>query len=86
MYEWKFANSKDYNQTLLYYLAEIVSPKSSIYGAGKAALSHFARAVAMEEAKNGIRVNILSPGVTITGIIDDAGICSICELKECKQR
>ena len=32
------------------------------YCASKAALDHFARCVALEEAEKGIRVNVVSPG------------------------
>ena len=40
--------------------------KLSVYCASKAALNHFAQCVALEEAANGIRVNVLSPGVILT--------------------
>ena len=37
-------------------------PKGAAYNASKAALNHFAKMVAYEEAPNGIRVNVVSPG------------------------
>ena len=36
------------------------------YCVAKAGLNQLAKCVALEEAKNGIRVNILSPGIVIT--------------------
>ena len=38
----------------------------SPYCATKAALSHYARCVALEEGKNGVRVNAVCPGLTKT--------------------
>ncbi len=37
-------------------------PKGTGYNVSKAALNHFARMVAYEEASKGIRVNVISPG------------------------
>ena len=39
------------------------------YGSSKAALNYFAKAINRQEASNGIRINILSPGVIVTPII-----------------
>ena len=39
---------------------------SAAYGSTKAALNYFAKAVNRQEASNGIRINILSPGVVVT--------------------
>ena len=36
------------------------------YCASKAALDQLARVVALEEAPNGVRVNVLSPGMVVT--------------------
>ncbi len=36
--------------------------KTAAYGASKAALNHFAKMVAFEEASRGVRVNVVSPG------------------------
>ena len=41
----------------------------SAYGASKAALNYFAKAVNRQEASKGIRINILSPGVVVTPIV-----------------
>ena len=41
-------------------------PDISVYCASKAALTHFAACVALEEAEKGIRVNTLSPGIVLT--------------------
>ena len=38
----------------------------SAYGTTKAALNYFAKAINRQEAANGIRINILSPGVIVT--------------------
>ena len=35
------------------------------YNSSKAALDHFARCLALEEAENGIRVNVVSPGIIL---------------------
>lgn len=40
----------------------------SHYGPSKAALNQFAQTVALEEAKNGIRINSVNPGVIVTPI------------------
>ncbi len=39
------------------------------YSASKAALVHFAKCVAIEEASKGIRVNTISPGAVVTPIL-----------------
>ena len=39
---------------------------SAAYGSTKAALNYFAKAINRQEASNGIRINILSPGVVVT--------------------
>ena len=39
------------------------------YGSSKAALNYFAKAINRQEAANGIRINILSPGVVVTPIL-----------------
>lgn len=50
---------------------------SALYASTKAALNHFARHVALEEAKNGIRVNVIAPGAVIsemsTQMLGEAG-------------
>lgn len=40
----------------------------SAYGASKAALTHFTKTVALELAEYGVRVNIVSPGSTVTAM------------------
>ena len=42
---------------------------TSAYGTSKAALNYFARAINRQEAANGIRINILSPGVIATPLL-----------------
>merc|ERR1712241_91736 len=41
----------------------------SAYGTSKAALSYFTKAINRQECANGIRINILSPGVVMTPIM-----------------
>lgn len=41
-------------------------PNFSVYGISKAAISHMTRMLAIEWAKNGIRVNAIAPGSTMT--------------------
>ena len=41
----------------------------SAYGASKAALNYFTKAINRQECANGIRINILSPGVIATPIL-----------------
>ncbi len=38
------------------------------YCASKAALNHFSRCVALEEASKGVRINTLSPGAIVTPV------------------
>ncbi len=42
------------------------------YCASKAALTHLAKAMALEEAPNGVRVNVISPGAIITDMFHTA--------------
>lgn len=46
---------------------EAISP----YCTTKAALSQFAKCVALEEAKNGVRVNVICPGTVKTRMFKD---------------
>ena len=39
------------------------------YGTSKAALNYFTKAINRQECANGIRINILSPGVVMTPIM-----------------
>jgi len=39
------------------------------YGTSKAALNYFSKAINRQEASNGIRINILSPGVIVTPLL-----------------
>ena len=62
------------NKTILHFPFPASQPcseegKLAAYGASKAALSYFAKAINRQEAANGIRINILSPGVIVTPII-----------------
>jgi NAD(P)-dependent dehydrogenase (short-subunit alcohol dehydrogenase family) len=45
---------------------------SMVYGAGKAAVNHLTRCVAMELGEYGVRVNSVSPGAITTGILAKA--------------
>ena len=47
----------------------LVVPLASVYNGSKGALKQFARTVAFEEASNGVRVNIVSPGFTATELL-----------------
>ncbi|MEJ2119909.1 MAG: glucose 1-dehydrogenase [Alphaproteobacteria bacterium] len=49
------------------------SPKSSVYGASKAAVASLARMFGVELAPRGIRVNALCPGAVATPIYDRLG-------------
>jgi 3-oxoacyl-[acyl-carrier protein] reductase len=46
-----------------------VRPGTGVYAATKAAVNHLARVVAYELAPLGIRVNTLSPGITVTPLV-----------------
>lgn len=46
------------------------SPGSSLYGASKGAIASYTRALARELAKDGVRVNAISPGVITTPFHD----------------
>jgi len=45
---------------------------SMIYGAAKAAVNHLTRCVAMEMGEHNVRVNSVSPGAIVTGILPKA--------------
>ena len=60
--------------SFLLYLAVVPIKKLSNYNASKAALSHMARTIALEEAPNGIRVNMVCPGFTATEALPNLGI------------
>jgi NAD(P)-dependent dehydrogenase (short-subunit alcohol dehydrogenase family) len=45
---------------------------SLVYGAAKAAVIHLTRCVAMELGESGVRVNSISPGAIVTGIVGKA--------------
>ena len=47
-------------------VAEVGFPNASIYSASKGGVNALARTAALELAKSGIRVNVLSPGITLT--------------------
>ncbi|KAJ8721151.1 hypothetical protein PYW07_001926 [Mythimna separata] len=49
--------------------ATVVAVGSLPYGMAKAALDHFTRLVALELAPKGVRVNAVSPGVTVSTIV-----------------
>ncbi|CAH0702147.1 unnamed protein product [Spodoptera exigua] len=49
--------------------ATVVAVGSLPYGMAKAALDHFTRLVALELAPKGVRVNAVSPGVTVSNIV-----------------
>ena len=62
------------NKTILHFPFPASQPcseegKLAAYGASKAALSYFAKAINRQEAANGIRINILSPGYVATPIL-----------------
>ena len=45
----------------------VAHPKASAYSAAKAAVVAFSKALALEEARCGITVNVVSPGVLVDG-------------------
>ncbi|XP_022834404.1 uncharacterized protein LOC111362103 [Spodoptera litura] len=49
----------------------VIIPESSAYCASKAGLDHFTRAVALELAPHGVRVNVINPGPVRTDIIEN---------------
>uniref|UniRef100_A0A2A4JZV7 Ketoreductase domain-containing protein n=1 Tax=Heliothis virescens TaxID=7102 RepID=A0A2A4JZV7_HELVI len=49
--------------------ATVVVVGSLPYGMAKAALDHFTRLIALELAPKGVRVNAVSPGVTVSNIV-----------------
>lgn len=49
-----------------------VRPGTGVYAASKAAVNHLARVVAWELAPMGIRVNTLSPGITVTPLVAES--------------
>ncbi|CAH1638083.1 unnamed protein product [Spodoptera littoralis] len=48
-------------------------PEFSAYCTAKAGLDHFTRAVALELAPHGVRVNVINPGPVKTDIIENSG-------------
>ncbi|XP_063891970.1 uncharacterized oxidoreductase TM_0325-like [Helicoverpa armigera] len=53
---------------------KILMPEVFAYSASKAALDHFSRAVALELASSGVRVNTVNPGPVKTDIIENMGL------------
>lgn len=51
--------------------ARVGVPKEAVYAGAKAALLGFAKCLAVEVARNGVTVNVVSPGSTDTGLIRD---------------
>ena len=51
--------------------AERVAASISVYAAAKAGLAHLGKALALEWARHGIRVNALAPGYFVTEINSD---------------
>lgn len=49
----------------------------STYMISKAGLDHFSRGAALELGAHGVRVNIVSPGPTVTDIFDNAGASEV---------
>ena len=49
-------------------------PTNSSYNASKAALTQFARTLALEEAPRGIRVNVINPGATATPLLQASAV------------
>nr|XP_049694218.1 17-beta-hydroxysteroid dehydrogenase 14 isoform X3 [Helicoverpa armigera] len=50
-----------------------ISKDSFAYCASKAALDHFTRAVALELASSGVRVNTINPGPVLTDVFENMG-------------
>ncbi|XP_072934768.1 uncharacterized short-chain type dehydrogenase/reductase y4vI-like [Epargyreus clarus] len=50
-----------------------ITPTMTTYCVSKAALNHFSRAVALELAPHGVRVNTVSPGPVKTDFLENAG-------------
>ncbi|XP_021184490.3 uncharacterized oxidoreductase YxbG [Helicoverpa armigera] len=51
----------------------VFSKESFAYSTSKAALDHFSRAIALELASSGVRVNTVNPGPVLTDIIENMG-------------
>ncbi|KAF9418389.1 hypothetical protein HW555_004819 [Spodoptera exigua] len=60
----------------------VVAVGSLPYGMAKAALDHFTRLVSLELAPKGVRVNTVSPGLTITNFLKNIIHCSDAEYQE----
>jgi NAD(P)-dependent dehydrogenase (short-subunit alcohol dehydrogenase family) len=48
-------------------------PKEAVYGAIKAGINNFMKTIARENGRNGIRCNVVCPGVTIPASSDEVG-------------
>ncbi|MGI9449616.1 MAG: glucose 1-dehydrogenase [Geminicoccaceae bacterium] len=55
-------------------VAQMGLPKTSIYSATKAAVRSFGRTLAAELSSRGIRVNVVSPGLTETPLVTKLGL------------
>jgi NAD(P)-dependent dehydrogenase (short-subunit alcohol dehydrogenase family) len=53
-------------------LGTVAHEKRAVYGMSKAALAYLAKAMAYELAPDGIIVNAISPGPTLTGVVGEA--------------
>jgi len=58
----------------------VSAPNHSAYGAAKAGVIHLARSVALEYGHHGIRMNVVSPGATVTNVSAEALTASEREL------
>jgi len=72
-------NKKLNKSSSLVYISSIngyncTSVGSSLYAASKSALSGFAKAIALELASKGIRVNCVNPGMIETNLLDSTNI------------
>ncbi len=65
------------NRAHLFYIASIsgidAAPMGAVYGATKAALSHYAKSLFRESRKSGLKVTAISPDITKTPFFDGLG-------------
>ncbi|VVD02695.1 unnamed protein product [Leptidea sinapis] len=57
--------------------SQILRSDFTLYAVSKAAINHFSRGIAIELGQHGVRVNIVSPGLTKTNLLLNAGFESL---------